>query len=209
VGNSHNYPLIIGPTTWFNQQTGDTNVIRIRMDTVRELDLPEHYEPEVVMINPQHTERSFDSAAVFFSLLDELKAEVDSSPDNSGFYHDRSTLLKAYGDCRLYGMCAYWSEEMLSHKSFDDPIFVTNKYRMIHRMLPCFIVLDKEWDGGPSVCTHVWVAGRARNKGIAKYMLNEFDVRSVEDPLPEAEVFWANHFARVQSAIDANDDEGN
>lgn len=169
---------------------------------IAELDLPDHYNAEIIQIMPTNKERSFDSAAAFFSLLDELKVELEASSDNTGFFHNRSSLLKAYGENRMYGLCAHWSEEMLEHKSFTDPIFVTNKYCMIHRMLPCFIVLEKEWDGGPSVCTFLWTAERARNKGMAKHMLDFFDVRSVDQPLPEAAAFWDHWFALVQADID-------
>ena len=171
------------------------------------LDLPDHYNTEIVELNPTNTARGFDAAAAFFSLLDELKEELEASPDHSGFYHNRASLLKAYGEGRFYGLCAFWSEEMLENKSFDDPIFVTNKYCMIHRMMPCFIVLEKEWDGEISVCTFLWTAKRVRNRGMAKYLLDFFDVRSADLPLPEAEAFWAKHFARVQAEIDANDEE--
>jgi hypothetical protein len=168
--------------------------------------LPEHYATKIVEINPTNTERGFDAAAVFFSILDELKEELEASPDHSGFYHNRTSLLKAYGEGRFYGLCAFWSEEMVEHKSFDDPIFVRKKYGLIHRMLPCFIVLEKEWEWGEySVCTFLWVAERARNKGMAKYMLDHFDVRSADLPLPEASTFWAKHFARMQAEIDANE----
>ncbi|KAJ1465738.1 hypothetical protein T484DRAFT_1757204 [Baffinella frigidus] len=172
---------------------------------VKALDLPGHYKTEIVVITPTNTARSFDAAAAFFSLLDELKVELEESPDNEGFYHNRSSLLKAYGENRMYGLCAYWSKEMMEHKSLDDPIFVTNKHNMIHRILPCFLVLEKEWDGEDSVCTHVWTAKRARNKGMAKYLLDTFDVRSADLPLPEAEAFWAKHFARVQAELDENE----
>ena len=161
------------------------------------LDLPEHYYPQIVDLNPTHTDRGFDASAAFCSLLDELKTELEEDPENGGFYHNRASLLKAYGENRMYGLCAFWSEEMLEHKSFDDPIFVTNKHFMIHRMLPCFIVLEKEWDLEPSICEKVWVAKRARKKGMAKYLLDFFNVRSAENTLPEAEAFWAKHFARA------------
>ena len=171
---------------------------------VIKLDLPDHYDTQIVEIKPTNTERGFYASAAFCSLLDELKTELEEAPLDGGFYHNRASLLKAYGENRMYGLCAYWSEEMLEQKSFEDPIFVTKKHGMIHRMLPCFLVLEKEWDGEPSVCTFVWTAKRARKKGMANYLLEFFDVRSAENPLPEAEAFWANYFARLQAEIDEN-----
>ena len=167
------------------------------MTQIKKLDLPGQYNIQIVEINPTNTERTFHPSAAFFSLLDELKTEIEEHPENGGFYHNRSSLLKAYGENRMYGLCAYWSEEMLEHQSFDDPIFVTNKHGMVHRMLPCFIVLEKEYDGEPSVCTHIWTATRARNKGMAKYMMDCFKVRSVDQPLEDAKAFWAKYFASV------------
>lgn len=169
---------------------------------VAKLDLPGHYKTVIVEISPTNTEHGFDGAEAFISLLDELKEDLDGSPDHMGFFHNRSSLLKAYSEGRMYGLCSFWSEEMNEHQSFDDPVFVTNKHGMVHCMLPCFLVLKKEWDGAPSVCTFLWVAERARNKGMAKYMLDFFDVRSATLPLPEAKAFWAHHFAHVQDDID-------
>ena len=168
------------------------------------LDLPEHYDAVIVEINPANTERGFDASAAFWGLLDELQAELDEDPENGGFYHNRSSLLKAYGENRMYGLCAFWSEEMFEYKSFDDTIFVTNKYQMVHRMLPCFLVLKKEWVDEPSVCTFLWTANRARNKGMANELLEFFDVRSASNPLPEAATFWTNYFARLQAEIEEN-----
>ena len=167
-----------------------------------ELDLPDQYNTQIVEIKPTHTERGFDPSAAFCSLLDELKVELEEEQGNGGFYHNRSSLLNAYGESRMYGLCAYWSEEMVEHQSFDDPIFVTTKHFTEHRMLPCFIVLEQEWDLEPSVCTFIWTAKRARNKGMANYMLDFFDVRSADRPLSDANAFWAKYFASVQAEID-------
>ena len=174
------------------------------MTRLKELDLPDQYDTQLVEIKPTNTERGFDPSAAFCSLLDELKVELEDDPENRGFYHNRSSLLNAYGGSRMYGLCAYWSEEMLEHQSFDDPIFVTTKHCMFHRMLPCFIILEKEWDGEPSTCEFIWTAKRARNKGMATYLLDFFDVRSVDRPLDDAEAFWAKYFASVQAEIDQN-----
>ena len=169
------------------------------------LKLPDHYNTEIVDIDPRNTKRGFDPSAAFCSLLDELKTELEEEPENGGFYHNRSSLVQAYGENRMFGLCAYWSEDMLENKSFDDPIFVTNKHFMVHRMLPCFIVLETDEDDDElSVCSFVWTAKRARNKGIAKYLLDAFNVRSVKRPLPEAEAFWSKHFTRMQIIDDCS-----
>ena len=171
---------------------------------VKQLDLPDHYNTEIVEIKPANTERGFDPSAAFCSLLDELKAEMEKDPENRGFYHNRSYLLKAYGESRVYGICVYWSLQMLEQQSFDDPIFVTEKHGMNHGILPCFIVLKKEFDGEPSECEFIWTATRARNKGMAKHLQDFFDVRAAHLPLSEAKAFWDKYFASVQAEIDQN-----
>jgi hypothetical protein len=164
------------------------------------LSLPEHYDASPVEISPTCDE--LDGSGAFFSLVDELHAEMQMYPEDLSFYHQRSSLLKAYGERRLYGMYARRSEEMHTHKSFKDSIFVRNKHGIVHRMLPCFLVLEKEWDGRASVCTFLWTAKRARNKGIATTLLDFFDVRQATDILPEAVDFWRNWFAYVQDDLD-------
>jgi hypothetical protein len=172
------------------------------------LDLPEHYHAEIVEISPRNED--FCGPPAFCALLDELYAELKEDPGNGSFFFNRSSLLQAYGEKRLYGLWVKWSEEMLEHESFDDPIFVKKHHGMVHRVLPCFIVLDKEWeDDGTSVCCHyLWTARRAREKGMATTMLDFFDVRSVDNALPEAQVLWNNHFARVAAEIEENETMG-
>jgi hypothetical protein len=149
----------------------------INDNSLKTLNVPDHYNTEIVEISPRSEE--ITGSEGLCSLLDELEVELEESPEHVGFYHNRSSLVKAYGENRMYGLCARWSEEMLEHKSFEDPIFVTNKHTMIHRMLPCFIVIDKEYAGEPSKCTFIWTAKRARNRGMATHLLDFFDVRSV------------------------------
>jgi hypothetical protein len=168
------------------------------------LHLPAHYNTEIVEIAPRNTGNGFEPASALCSLLDELKAELDEAPFDGGLYHNRASIIEAYGENRMYGIYAPWSESMVEHDSLEDPIFVTKKHHMIHCMLPCFLVLEKEWDGEHSVCTFLWTAKRARNKGMANNLLEFFEVRKTHLPLPEAEAFWSNYFARLKDEIKEN-----
>jgi hypothetical protein len=190
---------ITHPTTHPTRRSGDTRP----SPALVMLDLPEHYHAEIVEISPWGEDRCGPEA--FCALLDEMYAELKEDPENGSFFYNRSSLLKAYGEKRLYGLWVKWSEEMLEHKSFDDPIFVKKHHGMVHRVLPCFIVLDKEFDCNSSVCHYLWTAKRARNKGMAKEMLDFFDVRSVDNPLPEAQVFWERYFEHVQAEVALGD----
>jgi hypothetical protein len=163
------------------------------------LDLPRHYAARIVEISP--TERALCGPEAFCGLLDEMYAELKEDPENGSFFHNRSSLLEAYGENRMYSIWAPWTEEMHDNKSLDDPIFVKKSHGMVHRVLPCFIVLDKEFDGNSSVCKYIWTAKRARNKGLAKELLDFFDVRSVDNPLPAAHAFWERYFEHVQAEV--------
>lgn len=140
-------------------------------------------------------------AEIFCSLLDELH-EALKQDANEGFFHNRCSIVCAYGEGRLYGLRVRWTEEIHEHKSLEDPIFMKSRYN-ISGYLPCFAVTNKPYEyDDPSVCHFLWTAKRARKKGLATYMLDELDVRSAHDPIPEAEAFWSNYFAKVQAEIE-------
>jgi hypothetical protein len=184
---------ITHPTTHPTRRSGDTR----SWSPLLMLDLPKHYAARIVAISP--TGRTLCGSEAFCGLLDEMYADLKENPDSASFFYNRSSLLEAYGEKRLYGLWVPWNEEMYEHKSFDDPIFVKNTHGMVDRVLPCFIVLDKKWDGGTSVCHYLWTAKRARNKGMAKEMLDFFNVQSAYNPLPEAKAFWERYFEHVQA----------
>jgi hypothetical protein len=134
-------------------------------------------------------------------LLDELKqARIEDKDDNT--WSDRNSIIRAYGNGCLYGL----REDISEKDSSGNPIFMKRAYNM-SGMLPCFIVIDKPYDyDTPSVCHFLWTAKRARKKGLAAYMLNELDVRSADEILPEAEAFWSKYFARVQEEINQEEE---
>ena len=140
------------------------------------LDLSKHYPGAIIIdIYPKSTD--VQGAKAFCALLDELQTELKENPNNKGFYHNRSSLVRAYGVQRLYGLRVKWNEDMRKHTSDNDSIFIVDGHYNL-RMQPCFIVLEKEFGGKPSNCGFLWTATRARNKGLAKEMMDFFDVRS-------------------------------
>jgi hypothetical protein len=155
------------------------------------MSLCDYFGAEVVEISSRSS--NIDSAAVFCALLDELREEW--TPDRDGFYGNRVKLLRAYNEHRMYGLRVPWSEELLANGGLDSPMLLGKLGGCCHRMLPCFLVLETESDGGPSVCTYLWTGQRARKMGLAKELLEFLDVRSADDPLPEANVFWSRYFA--------------
>jgi hypothetical protein len=159
----------------------------------------DYFGAEVVEISSRSS--NIDSAAVFCALLDELREEQIADPARAGFFGNRVKLMRAYDEHRMYGLRVPWSEELFKNGDLDNPILLGKLGGCGHRMMPCFLVLEAESDGGPSICTYLWTGKRARMNGLAKELLEFFDVRSAEDPLPEADEFWTTYFASVEHAI--------
>jgi hypothetical protein len=159
----------------------------------------------LVQISPHN--QDINGPHVFFALMDELQAALKKDEDE-GMYHDRTCLLKAYTDGCLYSLYIPWHDDMDKNKELSgskDPIFMVTRH-CIPRLLACCVVIDKEFDHvNPSVCHYLWTAQRARNKGIATYLLDEVLVYSVDEILPEAQAFWCKYLARVEVA--GNDNE--
>ena len=128
--------------------------------------------------------------------MDELRASQDDDPSNEKFFNNRCHLLLAYQEQRLFGLLVESTDEMESRQrgGRDDAIFM--KFSGVHtsRMLPCFAVIEDR-EAEVKACDYVWTAKRARNKGIATYLLAELDIGVANGPLPEAVGFWEKFFA--------------
>jgi hypothetical protein len=162
--------------------------------------LPKHYKTELILISPTSVDFPM-GPEVLCMLLDEMHKAHELDADEN-FVNQRVSIVHAYGEGRLYGLRVRWTERMYEKKSFEDPIFMENMCNMVGN-LPCFAVIDKPYeDEIPSKCQYLWTAPRARLLGLASYMLNELDVRSVENPANEA--FWDKFLTRVQDDIESN-----
>ena len=161
--------------------------------------LPGHYKAELVKISPANEadhETCYLGPEILCMLLDELRIAFEGDKDET-FVNQRVSIVRAYDEGRLYGLRVKWNEDMHETNSFEDPIFMKNHENMVGN-LPCFVVIDKPYDyDTPSRCHYLWTAPRARNNGLATYMLNEVDVRSVENLASAA--FWDKYLARVQA----------
>ena len=136
----------------------------------------------------------------FCTLMDELQTAVKYDPDE-GFYHNRASIVQAYGERRLYGLEVNF-DEWFENK--NDPVFMDSKHET-YGMLPCFTVIEKTSDDSPSTCQFVWTANRAKKKGFAQKMMDGLSVQYVDNPPLEAAAFWPKHFSRVQVDIDKDD----
>ena len=126
----------------------------------------------------------------FWRLFDEM---VD---DNSGFFHNRSTLLEAYKNDNLYGLSVGETDEMFQRRARMDTLFCRNSWYL----LPCFCV--KEDDTAIIIWTHT----RARRNGFAKKLVELLHIKYAHTPLPESIEFWKkcnvrNAIEKVQSTV--------
>ena len=159
--------------------------------------LPGHYQAKLVKICPANEASSYAcyvGPEILCMLLDELRNAHEQDRDEM-FVNERVSIVRAYDEGRLYGLRVKWNEDMQEHDSFQDPIFMKNSDNMVGN-LPCFVVIDKPYDyDTPSKCHYIWTAPRARNLGLATYMLNETDVRAVDNPTSVD--FWEKYLTRV------------
>ena len=122
----------------------------------------------------------------FFSLLQECGPE--------GFYHNRTTLLKAYVNKNLYtiGGIPENSDDPKWSQYYDFPAAYRSEdgwTRM--QILPCFCVVNG------TTCEILWVHERIRKKGFATMMLEALEVNAVNQPLPESKIFWKKYLERI------------
>lgn len=110
----------------------------------------------------------------FWYLIDEL------FDDNSGFCHNRSTILEAYKNDNLYGLRVNETDKMYENRERENNIFC--KYSFY--LLPCFCVKES------NNAIIIWTHSRARKMGFAKKLINLLDIKYACNPLPDSLDFW-------------------
>ena len=113
-----------------------------------------------------------DDPADFWSLIDEL---LD---DESGFFHNRDILLKAFKDGTLYSLHVDETEEMFGLER--DPVFISTSFYL----LPCLCVKQDD------AALIIWTHRRARNRGFARKLIQLLGIQSAIQPLQASLGFW-------------------
>lgn len=109
---------------------------------------------------------------IFFMILDELEKEQKENPAGDGFYHNRESLLKAYGEERLFGLQAgAWSFDTFhsfikDECSSEDNIFMGDRGAepAFPWMYPCFCVIHDHEEADQPAVDYLWTAKRAQNR---------------------------------------------
>lgn len=118
--------------------------------------------------------KKIESGDDFWHLIDEL------CDDNSGFFHNKSSIVEAYKTENLYGLQVYETDEMYKRGARMDNIFCMSSFYL----LPCFCV--KEDDKAIIIWTHT----RARKMGFAKKLVELLSIKFALHPLPNSIGFW-------------------
>ena len=112
----------------------------------------------------------------FWCLFSEL------CDDNSGFLHNKNTLLDAYKTGNLYGLTVNETDKMYKRGAIRDNIFCDNS----RYLLPCFCIKEK------NAAIIIWTHTRARQMGFAKKLIQLLQIKYAFNPLPDSIDFWDN-----------------
>ena len=118
-----------------------------------------------------------DSGYEFWCLMDELY------DDQSGFIHNKNTILEAYKNNNLYGLKVIETDNMFEREAMIDNIFCLDSGSLY--LLPCFCIKDD------NKAIIIWTHSRARKMGFAKKLVNLLNIEYACHPLPESLDFWS------------------
>lgn len=115
--------------------------------------------------------------------------------DKSGFLNNKRTILQAYKDGTLYGLCVSETPGMCERDARLDDVFCKiyespddgtgGKYCDVSQyLLPCFCVAEN------SKAVILWTHPRARKRGFARTLVELLHILYVWNPLPESIGFW-------------------
>ena len=110
----------------------------------------------------------------FWCLFDEL------CDDNSGFLHNRNTILESYKNGNLYSLRVNETDEMYKRGARIDNIFCIDSFYL----LPCFCITENK------KAIIIWTHTRARNMGFAKKLVELLQIEYAYYPLPDSIGFW-------------------
>ena len=127
-----------------------------------------------------------DTPETFWRIFDELCME------GSDFVHNRGQLLDAYSEGALFTLVVDENDHMCSTEAGRSSLLMRESTSCYE--LPCFcIVYNNE-------CNILWVATRARRRGIASMLMTSLTVTSLRggEMLPGSEPFWEHYFTTAK-----------
>jgi hypothetical protein len=118
--------------------------------------------------------KQIDTGDDFWALLTEL------CDDDSGFLHNKSTIVEAFKDGKLYGLSVCESQKMYERFARWDSVFCRETYYL----LPCFCIKHDK------TAIIIWTHTRARRMGFAKKLVELLHIEHAWNPLSDSLEFW-------------------
>jgi len=183
---------------------------RFNCDSCPLVNLPPYMDGDIDLF--AFNENSRNGTHWFFKMLDELQKEYDDSGGGhaEGFIHNKTCLLQAWHEHRLFGLKMSRTESLYNH----HPPHLSTVYKYIwtnyaaredevRYALPLFCVTQEpgsphDWDMDNAI-EYLWVAKRARGLGLGRRMAREMCCNTVSEPLEDALAFWSKLGYQVPS----------
>ena len=167
----------------------------------------------------EFNENSRHGSFWFFTILGELQTESDENDNGQGFIHNKSYILDAWHEHRLFGLQMCTTESISKKhppfygnpsKSHMYPYLWANHHageKCVEYAFPLFCMVEhagcrEKWPEGMNSIEILWIAKRARGVGLGRRMSNEMRCTSVSNPLPEAVEFWRKVGFEVPTSTD-------
>lgn len=112
---------------------------------------------------------------------------------DSGFKHNRESLLDWYKDDMLYTVQIPETVELF-HGNWAHILAAKYLTSSCHMSLPCFCAAKN------GECRGVWVQEDLRKRGIAKFMLHSLGVNRINRAVNESKSFWV-HMGMLPSQL--------
>lgn len=133
-----------------------------------------------------------ESSEDFWALFDEL------CDDKSEFFNNRSTILNAYKNGKLYGMTLEEDDYLWGIrnelKPRNNPLFCRDSNSSLY-LLPMFCIIEKDSSQElnsltETSCIIIWNHTRNRRKGLAKKLVKLLNINKAHNPLQDSLSFW-------------------
>jgi len=184
-------------------------LLRIPKDFVYDacppLELPPYLDGDIEVF--EFNENSMHGTHWFFKMLDELQKEYDDAGGGpaEGFIHNKTCLLKAWHEHRMFGLKMARTESVFTHHPQElyesvpgvYPYIWTNYTAATSNVqcaLPLFCVLQNprhpHAGSTENAIEYLWVAERARGVGLGRRMAREMCCSTVLSPMWSSVAFW-------------------
>ena len=101
--------------------------------------------------------------------------------DNSDFLNNLNTIVEAFKDETLFGLCINETDSMFRRGAGNDPIFCKD---CTLYLLPIFCIAE----GTTAII--IWTHTRARRRGFGKKLVTLLNIDCASHPLPDSLHFW-------------------